>query len=391
MTNSVPVQLVLPEAERYNAFNGGAIATVTKELAASWLRRGVSPVVLTPRDRHEPYPVGKSVVLAKTGYLSTPERYWWALARRISGRYSSRARYVRAVLAGVAALDGSRIVVANDPELALKLARAVPRAAILLWIHNFPSPAEAELLAVMPNSVRVVTVSNAVRDKIVEDPRVPAPSVQVIHNGVNRELFHPRAGHPPADRIRVVCHGRIDPNKGQLLAARAVHALHERGYPQVDFSIIGSPTTFGFDDEVVAGYVRDLGGAMREAHGEFVGRVPPAEVAEILRASDIACILPTVPDPFPLTGLEALASGCAVVAVPLGGVKEMMGDAAFLAEPTVPSVTDALEALVSSSSLRAEYQARAIVRASEFTWDDAADKALALFEEIEGDHGRASS
>jgi glycosyltransferase involved in cell wall biosynthesis len=106
--------------------------------------------------------------------------------------------------------------------------------------------------------------------------------------------------------------------------------------------------------------------------------VAPSEVPSRLREFDVALVLPTAPDPFPLAGLEAMASGLAVVAIPLGGVAEMVGEAALLVDPTPDSVAAALRALSADPALLAHHQQLGRERAAAFTWPEAADRLVGL-------------
>jgi glycosyltransferase involved in cell wall biosynthesis len=199
-----------------------------------------------------------------------------------------------------------------------------------------------------------------------------------MHNGVDTARFRPVDDYIPGPCLRLVCHGRIDPNKGQVLAARAVAALRAEGFG-VELTIAGSPTTFGMPPATVQEYRKRLRAAIRAADARTTGWLPSAEIPSLLRNFDIGLMLPTVPEPFGLAGLEAMASGCAVVAVPLGGVAEWAGDAAVLVDANEASVASGIRTLASDRAELLRRRRLSRERALCFTWPDAASRLLDVF------------
>ena len=365
---------VLPPDERYSSRTGGAIATVTRELARELLHMDESVTILAPDDGEPFYPVGTAVPLRCLGGQSLLSSLFNKARRRLRpAKWAGTQPYLRCVLAAVETVSPTTVVVANDPILADRLGRRSPKLKVVLWLHNLLVGEPGRALRVLPNNVSVVTVSSAVLDWTAAEYGLDPDRMLVIHNGVNLDEFSPRDGFlDRKENISVVCHGRIDPNKGQLLAACAVARVRSDGLP-VTITIIGEAQTYGMSAGVVSQYSADLEKAMREANGDFTGRIPATDVAKKLREFDVACVLPLVPDPFPLAGLEAMAVGCAVIAVPLGGVAEMIGDDALCVEPTVEGVEGAIRALAADRRLLSEYKNRAARRSREFSWKNAAD------------------
>lgn len=367
------IDLVLPPEERFTTARAGAIATVNLELARALGRAGVGARVISPAVDGEP--IG-DVEVASLRFGSPRS----LVARVVSRARRSLRRGSADAYAGYRAevareVRGDVVVVHNDPVLATSLAEHGHR--VVLWLHNLFTGHDGAVVAALPAGVALVTVSDYVRRWTAAEHGLDVARIAVIHNGADAERFHPAAVPHGGDRLAVVCHGRIDPNKGQVLAAHAVALLRAEGLP-VDLTIIGSPQTFGMPRDHVATYLEDLRCAADAAGARLTGRVPPAQIPDLLRTFDVALILPTVPDPFPLAGLEAMASGCAVVAVPLGGVDEMVGDAALRVEPTVDSVGGALRHLATEPTALRAYQELGRERALTFSWDAAAERLLAL-------------
>lgn len=88
---------------------------------------------------------------------------------------------------------------------------------------------------------------------------------------------------------------------------------------------------------------------------------------------------------FGLTVLEAMASGCAVVAVATTSIPEVVGDAGRLVARSDPALlADALAALIADPAARDALSDRARARAATFTWDETARRTEAVYDEAAG-------
>jgi glycosyltransferase involved in cell wall biosynthesis len=344
--------------------------------------------VITPRVARGAYSEGTVQQLRGSGDPPTQVSHY---ARRVFARvdprrWSARARYEREVLSLLQVRPAECVVISNDPELASLLFADGHR--VLLWLHNYLQGSEVAALRRVPHAIRMIAVSDSVRRWTVDTCGVDAGRVVTIYNGVNRSVFYPLGTRGASQApIRIIAPGRLDPNKGQLLAARAVEEVKRRGVHDIEFAVLGATQTFGHRKEVVSAYEAELTRAVHEAGGTMVGRVAADKVGEWLREADIALVLPLVPEPFGLAALEALASGCATVVVAAGGLAEVVGDAALLVEPIVAGAADALERLLRDPALLEQMKRRGITRAAQFDWYDS---ALRLNELACGQNPKAS-
>lgn len=88
---------------------------------------------------------------------------------------------------------------------------------------------------------------------------------------------------------------------------------------------------------------------------------------------------------FGLTVLEAMASGCAVIAPGLTSVPEVAGDGAVLVPRSDAGLlAEALAGLLDDAAARADLAARGRRQAARFTWDETARRTRRIYEEVAG-------
>ena len=174
----------------------------------------------------------------------------------------------------------------------------------------------------------VIAVSAAMRVDILHSyPAIDPGRVQVVHNGIDTELWSPVAD---ADRVRslgvdpdrpsVVFVGRITRQKGLPLFLRSVAQL------PADVQVVlcaGAPDTPEIEAEVMG-----LVDGLRESRDGVVwirDMLPRADVVALLTAATVfAC--PSIYEPLGIVNLEAMACETAVVATATGGIPEVVVD-----------------------------------------------------------------
>jgi glycosyltransferase involved in cell wall biosynthesis len=264
------------------------------------------------------------------------------------------------------------IVVHNDAFVVRYLRRWAPHTTVVLWLHNEPLNLPRRRRSTDCADL-VVTVSDFLAGRAATLLGMDPTEIVTIHNGVNTVAFHPRPGFDePSKPLRVLCLGRLDANKGADIALAAVRQLAGRGV-QIQLDVVGSAwfsATPGLPrDQWADGFIAELSaaGAVHTPH------VPRDQVTALLRVHDIVCVLSRWDDPFPLVVLEAMASGCAVVASSRGGIPEAAGGAAVLVPSDDPdSVASILEEWASAPVVLAEAKRASVARAAVATWEKSA-------------------
>lgn len=146
--------------------------------------------------------------------------------------------------------------------------------------------------------------------------RVPAITSRssVIYNGLEVPVLPPEP--PPAGPPRLLCVGRLVPEKGFDLALRALAALVDR-FPTVRLTIAGDGPARSELERLAA----EL--ALTD-HVDFLGWVAPDQVSALLSATTVVVVPSRWPEPFGLVALEAAASARPVVAARIGGLPEVV-------------------------------------------------------------------
>lgn len=213
------------------------------------------------------------------------------------------------------------------------------RGVPVLWhAHDFYGrrPVVGRLLRLARKGVAGAV---AVSEAVARDVRRVAPGlpVRVIYNTVDADRFSPAArnggwldaaaGLPPADAgtVRIGLIATYARWKGHYVFLQAAERLMASDPPRVRFYVVGGPIYQTRGSQFSAGELRSLARRRRlEEHVGFVGFQD--DPVEAFRALDVVIHASTLPEPFGLTIIEAMACARAVVAASAGGAAELFRD-----------------------------------------------------------------
>ena len=183
----------------------------------------------------------------------------------------------------------------------------------------------AERTAVLAADAVIAVSEGMARDVLASYPDLDPARVQVVHNGIDAELYRPveqtdvleRHGVDPAEPYALFV-GRITRQKGLAHLLRAAKQV-----PGQLVLCAGAPDTPEIAAETDA-LVAELSAA-RPGVVLISTMLPKADVVQLL-SHTTAFVCPSVYEPLGIVNLEAMACGTAVVASAVGGIPEVVVD-----------------------------------------------------------------
>ena len=210
----------------------------------------------------------------------------------------------------------------------------------------------------------------------------PASRVTVAPNGVDVRRFRPdeearcclRAEqNVPSEAVIFLFVGGDWDRKGLAVAIEGLAYAVHRSPHRLELWIVGAGNRKRFSD-----LASRLGVA---ASVRFFGPRPDTE--RFYQAAD-ALVLPTTYETFGLVAFEAAASGLPLVATPVNGVREFLGEevAGLQIERTGASAGSALVRLSADPELRRRLGAQARTLALQYPWERPVDEIRRIYERL---------
>jgi glycosyltransferase involved in cell wall biosynthesis len=240
--------------------------------------------------------------------------------------------------------------------------------------------------AAVDRATRVITAAEFAKNQIVRAYGISPDRVYVVPHGVDAAIFRPTRPAPGsvADRLMrsntpyVVFAASLHPRKNLAAVRQAVAEIAANGYPHVLVMVLAPSPDRKDSTDLERAALAELPGAP----GRLIRVMRPSdlELAQLMSGAQAVC-QPSLAEGFGLTPLEAMACGAPVIVSNRGALPEVVGDAALIVEPTSDAVKEALLRIWREPDLANRLQSAALRRASEMSWDRAADgwlKVLSL-------------
>jgi glycosyltransferase involved in cell wall biosynthesis len=283
-----------------------------------------------------------------------------------------------------------------NANLEVVLAGRMTRTPSVLDVHDIVVPGIGRRLLAFQARVAALTIANSRATEATlaaSGTRRRASRIRVVHPGVDVDRFRPGPSDP-AVRARLAARperpiigilGRIDPEKGIDLVARAVARL-SAPHDDAQLVVVGAALVGGREYE---DSVRDEVGRLLGDRVRFAG--PTDDVPTVMRSLDIL-VNASRAEPFGLTVLEAQACGVAVVASAAGGIPEFVrdGENGLLFDPgDEVGLAHALERMLADHDLRVRLATKGLGTATEKSIDRQATLVADAYRSIGRSKGRA--
>lgn len=283
-----------------------------------------------------------------------------AIAHPILARFATEGRAVRRVLAHPPGGDFDLVHTAHLPAPRL---RSTPYTITVHDLRNLePGPAsglrrsaaEALLGRALRRSARTITVSETVRDAILERFRIDPDRVHVVPNAADHLAPLPRS---TLQNAPVLCVGHLEPRKNLDVLLRALAI--DRGLPALELAGAGK----GSEEERLRALARDLGVLERV---RFLGPVADEELAA-LYARAACVVLPARIEGFGIPAIEAQRARAPLAIARTTTLLEVAGsDAPSFAPDDPEECARAIRRAIAMPDAAIE---RAFENAARFSWD----------------------
>lgn len=220
------------------------------------------------------------------------------------------------------------------------------------------------------------------KQELVEHTGVDPERVQVVHPGVDHNIFQPSGpdwwpGRTPGAAPKILFAGRIQHYKGPHVLLQALAVLRDRGFrtiPVIHFTGAASGDP-GYDLRAMAHL---LGVA------QYVSFSPPVAaetLAQYMRSADVVAI-PSISESFGFVAVESQACGTPVLAHRVGGLPIAVADEVsgeFVDSLHANAWADALASVVSHPSRWIRYGAAGFAHSSQFSWSAMAERMVEIY------------
>ena len=249
----------------------------------------------------------------------------------------------------------------------------------------------AYLNKVVPEAIAaadaVAAVSHTTRQTLIDHFSTPPEKIIVIPNGI-RSYFR-RVTDPlllEATRYKfglksplVLGVGTQQPRKNHLGLIKAFHRAASSGNKAARPAMLALAGGSGWLYEETQQAVAEL---QLEKKVRFLGHVSDLELMLLYSLADVF-VFPSFYEGFGVPPLEAMACGAPVITSNTSSLPEAAGDAALLVDPHKPGdIAKAITRVLENPPLQEELRQKGYKQAARYTWQEAARKMLAVYQQV---------
>lgn len=170
--------------------------------------------------------------------------------------------------------------------------------------------------------------------------------------------------------------GGFSPRKNVSGLMTAFSKIHKNLDKEYDLVIVGANKD---DGELLKNLSIELN---IELNIKFTGYIPEDHLPIFYNACDVFTY-PSLYEGFGLPPLEAMSCGTPVLTSNISSIPEVVGDGGILIDPlSMKSLMYSLEALLNDESIRKDISEKALLRASQFSWEKTSEKTIEAYNRI---------
>lgn len=363
------------------ALNHGGVERGTVEMADAITRAG-----------------GKAVVISSGGLLENKlqrtgaEHFTLPVHSKNPLKWFFIRRHVKIVLKGCNA-DLVHIRSRAPAWIAMPVAKSLGITVVTTIHGRFKTASIFKKFynGIMTKADRVIAISNYVKDLVLTQFPQVATKINVIHRGVDIDLFNPKAVSPQrvincAEELNipdglpvVMLPARPTAWKGMSILIKALGMIKDTPFLLVLVGAGDGP------DDMQRSLIREIEDAGLQSKARI--NKSTTDMPAALMLADVVAMPSVTPEPFGRVAVEASAMGCPVVAFGHGGAVESIihGETGWLAEPVdASSLAEMLkQALSLSPKSRRKLSAEARVYVEQnFTSEKMCLSTIAVYKDL---------
>jgi glycosyltransferase involved in cell wall biosynthesis len=220
---------------------------------------------------------------------------------------------------------------------------------------------------------KIVAVSQFTKNMIMHRYGIPEGKIVVVHNGIDGGGKKPIYVKKPEHKM-VLFVGRLTFQKGPDYFLKVAEKILSR-QKDVHFVIAGT-------GDMMKQMIEETAKMRIGKNVHFTGFLNQDTIKKLYRLADVY-VMPSVSEPFGLTCLEALSGNVPVVISKQSGVKEVLGPHVLTADFwDINEMAAKVLALLTYPSLKKEIMSNAINQIKSVTWEDTANKLIALYSDL---------
>jgi len=217
----------------------------------------------------------------------------------------------------------------------------------------------------------LIVPSNFWRDYIIKKYEFPSPKIITTYEAVDPNFLKLMNQSSKAPKNYLIYTGNLYPHKNIEIVLKALKKLSK-----LKLKIICARSVF---TEKIEKQISSLG---VKKQVEFLGYVPDNKFASLYQES-LALVHPSFLEGFSLTGLEAMALNCPVIAANSSCMPEIYQDSVLYFDPKDPTdLAKQIKLLQSSPNLREKLIALGKKQVAKYSWSKTAIKTLNFYQSI---------